>query len=116
MIDETKNVPYDYIQPYELSGEQGDRFSIEIKTDGAPIDILILDTENFTKYNKSFTNDVYGNWNGVINRDIVSKEFSFSLPTSGTYYLRFRQVLENSQFTSNGADAKRSVNVAIRIK
>jgi len=112
LVDETINVPYDVMQPYELIGEKGDRFSIELKTDGAPIDILIFDTPNFIKYNKSFGNDVYNTWNGVIERNIVSKEFSYSLPTSGTYYL----VIENSQFTSNGADAKRGVNIALKIK
>jgi hypothetical protein len=111
-IVETKNVPYDYIQPYELSGEKGAKFNIEIKTDGAPVDILVLDSKNYIIYNNDFENGAHDSWKSVIHRDIVSKSFSYKLPETGTYYL----VIENSDFSKDGADAKRAVNVAIKIE
>ena len=111
-IVETINVLYDTIQPYELMGEKGACFNIEIRTDGSPIDILLLDTENYNIYGNAFENDILHSWKGVAYRDIVSKKFSFTLPKSGTYYM----VIENSRFIKNGADAKRNVNVAVRIE
>lgn len=111
-IVETIDVPYDYIQPYELWGEKGVSFAITIKTDGAPVDLLILDTENYIKFSKAFENDISETWDAVIYRDVISKEFSYTLPDHGTYYL----VIENSEFTTNGADAKRDVSVSVRIE
>jgi hypothetical protein len=111
-IKETIQVPYDHCRPYELWGEKGVYFDIEIKTDGAPVDVLILNTENYIKYNKAFTEGISTKWNGIFHRDIVSKKFRFTLPESGTYYM----IIENSKFTSDGADAKREVNIAVSIE
>lgn len=111
-IDETINIPYDYVQPYELSGEKGATFDISIKTDGSPVDILIFDSENYLEYDKAFETGSGGKWKSVMYRDIVSKSFSYTLPEIGSYWL----VIENSEFTSNGADAKRSVNVTVKIE
>lgn len=111
-IVETINVPYDYSQPFILSGEKGASFAIEIKTDGAPVDILILDSKNYAIYNNDFKNNAHDPWKSVTHHDIVSKSFSYKLPENGTYYL----VIENSRFTQDGADAKRSVNVAVKIE
>jgi hypothetical protein len=110
-IVETINVPYDFATPYKLSGEKGETFSIEIKTDGAPVDLLVLDSTNYKIYMNDFKNDAHDSWRSVIHRDIVSKSFSYRLPDTGTYYL----VIENSRFSKDGADAKRSVNVAVKI-
>jgi len=110
-LDEITNLPYDYIQPYELWGEKGARFTFFIKTDGAPVDILLLDEENYQKLDQAFCYDGSGTWKGYTYCDIVQKKFSYVLPEAGTYFL----VIENSQFIDDGADAKRAVNVAVKI-
>lgn len=111
-IVETINIPYDSFKSYTLSGENGDNFAIEIKTDGAPVDILILDSKNHSIYNNNFETDAHDSLTSVTHRNIMSMSFSYALPDTGTYYL----VIENSQFTNDGADAKRSVNVSVKIK
>ena len=110
-IDEIINVPYNYMQPYELWGEKGARFTFFVKTDGAPVDLLLLDAVNYQKYEDAFCYEGSGTWNGYTYRDIVQKKFSYVLPETGTYWL----LIENSNFIDNGADAKRNVNVAVKI-
>lgn len=44
--------------------------------------------------------------------DIVSKNFIYTLPSQGQYYL----VIDNSGLLNNGADAKRDVNVQVTVK
>ncbi|MBP2146879.1 hypothetical protein J2129_002333 [Methanofollis sp. W23] len=106
------DVPYDYLYVYELWGEKGTSFSIEINTDGAPVDLLVFNRANYIKYKKAFENSTQDTWKAVIYRDVVSKEFTYTLPHYGTHYL----VIENSEFTTDGADAKRDVNVSVRIE
>ena len=110
-LDEIINVPYDYMDGYELWGDKGARFTFFVKTDGAPVDLLLLDAVNYQKYDGAFCYEGCGTWNGYTYRDIVQKKFSYVLPETGTYYL----VIENSDFIDNGADAKRAVNVAVKI-
>jgi len=111
VFDETDNLEYNYIIHYLLSGDQGYQFNIKITTDGAPVDILILDENNYLEYSNAFEKRSSFSINGVFYKNVVSKNFKYTLPSRGKYYL----VIENSKFLKDGADAKRAVNYQVSV-
>jgi hypothetical protein len=92
-------------------GDQGYQFNIGITTDGAPVDVLILDENNFLVYKYAFTSGTSYSIKGVIATYTVSKTFQYVLPSQGSYYL----VTENAPFLTDGADARRDVNVRVTV-
>lgn len=112
ILDETKTVPYNHILSYLLAGDQGYQFNIEITTDGAPVDVLVLDENNYQVYSNAFKNGGSTSFNGVIYTSVVTKNFQYVLPSQGKYYL----VIENAPFLTDGADAKNDVNVQMMVE
>jgi len=112
VVDETKTAFHDHSLSYLLAGDQGYQFNIEITTDGAPVDVLVLDENNYQVYSNAFKNGGSTSFNGVIYTYVVTKNFQYVLPSQGKYYL----VIENTLFLKDGADAKRDVNVQVTVE
>jgi hypothetical protein len=115
VVDETKTVPYNHILSYLLAGDQGYQFNIEITTDGAPVDVLVLDENNYQVYLNSLKNDAFSfSFNGVIYNTVVTKNFQYVLPYQGKYYL----VIENVPSLRMAPDdwSKRDVDVQVTVE
>jgi hypothetical protein len=112
IVDEMRIVHYNHMVSYLLAGDQGYQFNIEIATDGAPVDVLVLDESDYQLYSNAFKQGSAVSFSGVIYKFVVSKNFQYVLPSQGRYYL----AIENSPFLNGGADAKRDVNVSINVE
>ena len=112
IVNESKTVQYHYIAYYLLAGDQGYHFTIDINTDGAPVDVLILDEDNFQTYSNAFKVGGSTSFTGVFYRFVIEKNFDYLLPSQGKYYL----VIENAPFLVDGADARRDVKVDVNIE
>lgn len=110
LYDEAKQLPYPWLQWYVLEG--GDtQITAEINTDGAPVDVLILDQKNFNDYKDGFTRNSKTAFTGEIYTGVITKTIHFTLLSKGTYYL----AVENSPYLDNGADAKKTVYVQVKV-
>ena len=111
IVDETKTIPYNHILSYLLAGDQGYQFDININTDGNPVDVLVMDENDYQIYSKAFTHGGTSSFDAVTYRYVTSQNFQNVLPSQGKYYL----VIENAPFLQNGADAQRDVNVQVSV-
>jgi len=103
-------IQYNHIKYSSFSANSGDSFQISVSASN-PVDVLIFDQNNFKIYQKGFTSGSAVSFRGAIYKSIKSKEITYVAPNSGTYYI----VIENSDFLSNGADAKTTVVSSVKI-
>ncbi|MEI7942247.1 MAG: hypothetical protein WCH76_03650 [Candidatus Riflemargulisbacteria bacterium] len=107
------NLEYDHIKSYPLAGDKGYLFTIEVTSAVfLPVDVLIMDKDNFDIYTNDFKTGEMVPFNAVIHKNVVSDTFYYSLPAQGKYYL----VIENSRFLAGGADAKKAVIYSLYVK
>ena len=111
VFNEMITIPHNHLHSYPIAGDQGYQFNIEIKTDGAPVNVLIMDHDTYLNYLNAYKHSSSISFTAVTYTYVVSKNFSYMLPSQGQYYL----VIDNSGFLKDGADAKRAVNVQIKV-
>jgi len=109
IIDETKRIERETMVYYLLAGDKGYQFNIDVVTDGAPVDIFIMDEQSYQVYSKAFEQGSDFSINAISFKNVARKSVKYSLPSQGSYYL----VIENAYFIKDGADAERAVNVNV---
>lgn len=107
VVDETSQIQKDYYAYWEMKLAKDDMVSVEISTDGAPIDLEIMDKTNFNRY-KGSTHQTYDCWGSD---SVIRTEYVFVVPKDDTYYI----VLDNTIDPEFGAYSRRSVNVNVLI-
>lgn len=110
LYDEVKEMPYPWLQWYALDGGEK-QFTAEINTDGAPVDVLILDQKNFEDYKDGFSRNSESVFTGEIFTGVITRTVHFTPSSTGTYYL----AVENSPYLESGADARRTVYVRVKV-
>jgi len=104
------NIPYNTNSYYSFNGNSGNIYHISVSA-GSLIDILVMDQSNFNSYQNAFKSGSAISFNAVSYKSVSSKDFTYILPNSGTYYV----VIDNSPFLNGGADAKTSVIASTKI-
>ena len=90
--------------------KQGDMKKISLITDGSPIDLMVMDSANFKIYEEDEKNPKLKNtWQSWNQLSIINTEYPLTAPSDDTYYF----VLDNTNYPSLGANAKKNVNVAV---
>lgn len=107
VVDETSQIQKDYYAYWEMDLEESNIVSVDISTDGAPIDLEIMDQTNFNRYK----NDAYRTYDFWGSDSVIRTNYDFYVPGDDTYYI----VLDNSVDPENGAYANRNVNVNVLI-
>jgi hypothetical protein len=107
LLDETKQISFDSYQSYyDSSAKQNDIYSLEINTDGAAIDLFVIDAVNNNKY------ILKEDFDSIFERsNIIRGTYSFTIPKTDTYYI----ILDNRVIPLGGAYSGRAVNTAIKI-
>jgi hypothetical protein len=86
---------------------------VDVVTDSAPIDLLVVDLANYQKFSIAFTSNSGSPWEEyvILTPDIVQKRVEFKSPRSGKY----RIVIENSDYIPGGAMTTRDVSVTVHV-
>lgn len=113
VLDETTTVYSDEYMSYSVRLDMGDTITISVTTDGSPIDLFLMNAQDFdefenmqTGYGETFTYYVAGS---ALN--VVSKTYTLTVPESNTYYI----VADNTETPDDGAYAGYDVNVHVVI-
>ncbi|MDD1672016.1 MAG: hypothetical protein LUO82_03325 [Methanomicrobiales archaeon] len=103
--DEQKN--------WELPIAAGRRVSVELVTDGAPVDLVILDASNYNMFSVAFSSRSGKLWDEyiVLRTGSTREKVEFKAPRSANY----RIVIENADVIPGGAVTTRDVSVTIRV-
>lgn len=85
---------------------------VSLKTDGNPVDLVVLDEENFKIFDAGVSSGTFKNFRTVgSNPSVIETTQTYTLPKKDRYYV----VIENSDFLPNGADAGQGVKYSITI-
>ncbi len=114
LVNETKVINKDqmYSSGFSLSAQTTITVSINV-TSGGPVDLLLMNSGNYTTYENAFTSGNSGTFYYIVDGSSLSvkaKTYSVTLG-KGDYYV----VIENADFTSGGASSTGSVTAAILI-
>jgi hypothetical protein len=113
ILDNTVTVARDTYLSWELTLAAGKRYAVEVVTDGAPVDLLVLDLANYQKFSIAFSSKTGTPWEeyALLTTGIVRDRVEFKAPRSGKY----RIIIENADYISGGAVTTRDVNVQVRV-
>jgi hypothetical protein len=112
ILDETKDVPKGYYQYYSVVLSAYKTVNVDISTDGAGITFLVMDSNNFDKYNSGMLKGDQAIWNNYISENsVVQKSFEFTAPATDRYYF----VIDNTGRVQGAPPAKRDINVHVTI-
>jgi len=92
---------------YYIPLKSGDMIQTTVNTDGSPIDLMVMRSTDFKKYQAAISSPP-GTWTASNDLNIVNDQYSFTAPSDDTYYF----VLDNTNSPTAGAYAKKAVNVA----
>lgn len=111
--DETAYLEKDYYISYGVDvTDPPVTLEVSLKTDGKPVDLIVLDEENFKLFDAGFSSGTFKNFRTVgSNPFIIETTETYTLPKKDHYYV----VIENSDFLPNGADAGQGVKYSITI-
>ncbi len=93
---------------YYIPLKSGNQIQTTVSTDGSPIDLMVMHSAEFKKYQASISSPS-GTWNAWNDLNIVNDKYSFTAPSDDTYYF----ALDNTNSPTDGAYAKKTVNVAV---
>ena len=115
IVDETISLDMDYYWSSSTLYYVGDVLEVTIKTDGAPVDIFLMNAHDFDEY-EDMQNDQSGadGFNYYVDGSalkVVKKRYAFEIPETNTYYI----VVDNTIQPEGGADPRRSVNAHVAI-
>jgi hypothetical protein len=118
IVDETKAIPYNHMVSYLLAGDQGYQFNIGVTSYGDPVAVLIMDQGLYTIYRvamaQSQSSFSYSSV-PVVYTNVVSQQFSYTLPSQGRYYL----VIVNAPILDNRMDTSlviRPANIHVQVE
>ena len=114
VLEGSKVVPKDEQKNWVLRGSTGHRYLVELVTDGAPVDLVILDSYNYDKkFGAAISSKTGEPWEEYIalKTMITRGSVEFKAPTSDA----FRIAVENADVIPGGAVATRDVSVTIRV-
>jgi len=113
LYDETAFVEKDYEMEYGVEVVEAPLYlDVTLKTDGKPVDLLILDESNYKVFSDGFTLGRYKPFRTIgFSPFIIETTETYTLPKKGMYYV----VIENSDYLNNGANAGRGVKYQITI-
>lgn len=110
VLDETTTVYWDEYLFYPVRLDKGDLITISMTTDGSPIDLFLMNAQDFDEYDRVQTGYVTYYVEGSA-LHVVSKTYTWTVPESNTYYI----VADNTDAPDGGAYAGRAVNVHVVI-
>jgi hypothetical protein len=113
VLDQTVTVARDTYSSWELTLAAGKRYAVEVVTDGAPVDLLVLDLANYQKFSIAFSSKSGSPWEeyALLTTGITRDRVEFKAPRSGKY----RVIIENADYITGGAVTTRNVNVQVRV-
>lgn len=89
--DETFVIDAQTYVPYQFTLLEGDYLDVSIKTQDGPVDVLILDSNNFFKYDDETSSAEFYEYDDLY-ENVIAKDLQFIVPTDGEWYL----VIENN--------------------
>ncbi len=113
MLDKSVNIARDSYVSFETTLSVGNRYEVEVVTDGAPVDLLVLDLANYRTFSTAFVSKSGTPWEEIVllSPKIVQQHEEFKAPRSGKY----RIVVENADYIAHGAVTTRDVGVLVRM-
>jgi hypothetical protein len=110
VLDETTTMYADEYMSYSERLDKGDTITISVTTDGSPIDLFLMNAQDFDEYESMQTRYITYYVDGSA-LHVVSKTYTWTVPESDTYYI----VADNTDIPDGGAYAGRAVNVHVVI-
>jgi hypothetical protein len=113
LLETTVTVNRDAFSSWEFSLHIGNRYTVEVVTDGAPVDLLVLDAANYRLYTTAFYSRSGSPWESyvILIPGVVQDHVEFKVPLAG----RYRVIIENADIIPGGAVTTRDVTVVIRV-
>ena len=113
VIDETTTVYADEYMSYSVRLDKGDTITISVTTDGSPVDLFLMNAQDFDEYESVQTGyeEIFTYYVAGSALHVVSKTYTWEVPESNTYYI----VADNTDAPDGGAYAGRAVNVHVVI-
>jgi len=90
--NETFVLESDYYVSYQFLLNEGDYLDVSINTQNGPVNVIILDSNNFYKYDDETSAADYYEYDELY-ENIISKDIQFIVPMDGEWYL----ILENNE-------------------
>ena len=110
IVDETTTVGSDEYLYYSAIFYEGATITVSVSTDGAPIDVFLMDAQDFDEYEDEKSDHIHYYIDGSALK-IVKKRYTWMVPETNTYYI----VIDNTIAPDAGANPSRSVNVKVAI-
>ena len=110
IVDETTTVGSDEYLYYSAIFYEGATITVSVSTDGAPIDVFLMDAQDFDEYEDERSDYIQYYVDGSALK-IVKKRYTWVVPETNTYYI----VIDNTIAPDAGANPSRSVNVKVAI-
>lgn len=108
IFDEIRAIPDGHYQFYSLAMKPGIAINVSISTGDAPVDVMVTDSANYSKYITAVNSLDGGEWGDYAGENfVVQKSFRFTAPGTGRYYV----IVDNTRYPESGAEAGKSVNV-----
>ncbi|NIA10313.1 MAG: hypothetical protein GWP10_11455 [Nitrospiraceae bacterium] len=114
LLDETTTVHPDEYLSYSNRLDGGTTITIGVWTDGNPIDLFLMDAQDFDEYEsvqQTWEVETFSYYVAGSALHVVSKTYTWAVPESNTYYI----VVDNTDAPDDGAYAGRAVNVHVVI-
>ncbi|MDD1679827.1 MAG: hypothetical protein LUO93_11675 [Methanomicrobiales archaeon] len=113
LLEKMVTVKRDTYNSWELTFPAGKRFEVEVITDGAPVDLLVLDLANYNRFSSAFSSNSGMPWEEyvIFVPGIVHDKVEFKAPRSGKY----RVIVENADYLPGGAATTRDVSAILRV-
>ncbi len=112
IFDEAKTVPKGYYQYYSMIMNPGIVVNVSVSTNGSPVDIMVMDSDNFGKYVSAVNSLTGGTWDTYDSeKSVVNESFRFIAPGTDRYYI----IIDNTRSPEGGAYAGEDVNVRTMI-
>ena len=89
--DETFVIDADTYTSYQFTLLEGEYLDVSIKTQEGPVDVLILNSNNFFKYDDETSSAEFYEYDDLY-ENVIAKDLQFIVPSDGEWYL----VIENN--------------------
>ena len=89
--DETFVIDAESYTSYQFTLLEGEYLDVSITTQDGPVDVIILDSNNFYKYDDESSSAEFYEYDELY-ENVIAKNLQFIVPTDGEWYL----VIENN--------------------
>jgi hypothetical protein len=113
LLEKTVTIKRDTYSSWEFTLHIGKRYAVDVVTDSAPVDLLVLDAANYGIFATAFYSRSGSPWEKyvIFVPDIVQDTVEFKVSLAG----RYRVIIENADIIPGGAVTTRDVNVIVRV-